>query len=141
MTHVVTSSLSQDLASFPDSPYVAYIVLTFELARTKSTACARLKVNIIYATWGESGNEATQDLGVKSNTCSYRDTTPGFSTLGLFISSSVYTCTCTFMYIVHIHVHVYVRVYMRNKDVKCMLSIHLYITCIMYACLQLKRKS
>ena len=38
------------LASFPDSPYVAYIVLTFELAHTKSTAeSVRLKVNTIYA--------------------------------------------------------------------------------------------
>ena len=53
------------LASFPDCPPVAYIVLTFELARTKSTA-ESLKVNTIYATRdrarararGESGNEA-----------------------------------------------------------------------------------
>ena len=45
------------LALFPDSPHIAYVVLTFELACAKSTA-ERLKVNIIYATWGESGNEA-----------------------------------------------------------------------------------
>ena len=45
------------VASFPDSPHVAYIILTFNLARVLF-ARARLKVNIIYATWGESGNEA-----------------------------------------------------------------------------------
>ena len=53
------------LASFPDFPHVAYIVLTFELAHAKSIvlfARARLKVNIIYATWGESGNKATYML-------------------------------------------------------------------------------
>ena len=40
-------------------PRLSYIVLTFELARAKSTA-ERLKVNIIYAMWGQSGNEATK---------------------------------------------------------------------------------
>ena len=55
-------SSTVQLASFPDSPYVAYIVLTFELARTKSMARVSLKVNTIYATRGESGNEATVQL-------------------------------------------------------------------------------
>ena len=59
--------IALSLASFSDCPPVAYIVLTFELARTKSTA-ESLKVNTIYATRdrararararGESGNEA-----------------------------------------------------------------------------------
>ena len=50
-----------DLASFPDSSHVVYMVLTFELARTKIMA-ESLKVNTIYATRGESGNEAMVGL-------------------------------------------------------------------------------
>ena len=48
------------LASFPDFPLVAYIhvVLTFKLSPVLF-ARASLKVNTIYATRGESGNEAS----------------------------------------------------------------------------------
>ena len=50
--HYINLLCSCIVASFPDSPHVAYIVLTFELAHTKSTfffARASLKVNTIYA--------------------------------------------------------------------------------------------
>ena len=65
MVHMITNCDPRVLiiALFPDSPHVAYIVLTFELARAKSACKFKGQYYIRYIRGGESGNEAILIIG------------------------------------------------------------------------------